>query len=84
MIWDDFNNLTAGQKAKAAQFAAIGEALAAGTAPDLSSVTYSQAKAADLILRDMQTLVGPAIAGIKYVKKVSQAEAIAAFDAANP
>jgi hypothetical protein len=85
MTWDDFNNLTAAQKTKAAQFAAIGNALRPGAPPpDTSMVTYSQAKAALALVQDIKDLVEPALRGAQYVRTVGQNQAVASFDQANP
>ncbi len=89
VTWDQLTFLTAGQQAKAAQFATIGQAYALfqqgkGPLPDLSTVTQSQAKAADAILRTLIDLVGPAQAGIKYAKATFEAAALKAFQDANP
>lgn len=87
--WSQLTFLTAGQQSKAADFAAIGAAFVLfqqgkGPAPDTSAVTYSQAKAAEALLRDLITLVGPAQAGIKYVREQSQKAALAANEVSNP
>lgn len=89
VTWSQLTFLTAGQQSKAADFAAIGAALALyqsgkGPLPDLSAVTQSQAKAADALLRNLIDLVGPAQTGIKYAKATFEAQALAAFQAANP
>lgn len=87
MTWDDFANLSAGQKAKLQQFAAIGNALGGVRPtpnPDISAVTYSQAKQAEVFLRDLYTLVGPAIQGAKYVREKSRETALSTFDQQNP
>jgi len=89
VTWSQLTFLSAAQQTKAQQFADIGNAYALyqqgkGPLPDLSLVTQSQAKAADALLRDLMTTVGPAQAGIKYAKSVFEAAALAAFQAANP
>ncbi len=87
--WSQLTFLTANQQTKAAQFASIGQACALwksgkGPQPDTSAVTYPQARGADLILRDLGSLVGPAKVGIQYVMELHAAEVKAADDAANP
>lgn len=87
--WNQLTFLTAAQQTKAADFASIGIAWALwknneGPKPDLSAVTQSQAKAADVLLRSLIDLVGPAQAGIKYARSEFETQALAAFQAANP
>jgi hypothetical protein len=87
--WSQLTFLSAGQQAKAAEFAAIGAAYALfrsgrGPKPDISGVTYSQAKAAEAILRDLGALVIPAQMGIRYVREVEKQTALDALEAANP
>ena len=88
MTWDDFNStfLSAAAKTKAQEFAAIGAALNAspGATPDISSVTYSQMRAADAKMRELHTLVGPALKGLNYVKSKLEDGAVQAFNDANP
>jgi hypothetical protein len=86
MTWDDFSTafLNAGAKAKAQEFAAIGEALKTNPTPNISGVTYSQMRAADAKMREMNTLIGPAMRGIAYVKKKMEDAATQAFKDANP
>ncbi len=89
VTWDQLTFLTAGQQAKAAQFATIGQAVALfraglGPAPDLSAVTQSQSKAAEVLLAQLVALIGPAQVGIRYSRDVFEAAALAAFQQANP
>ena len=89
MTWDDFANLSAAQKNKAAQFAAIGQAVqlyrrGGGPLPDISAVTQSQAKAARAIFDDMQALVGPASIGVAWVIQKNYEAQLAAYEQANP
>ena len=87
--WSQLTFLTGPQQTKAAQFAAIGEAVALwragnGPVPDTSAVTYSQAKAAESVLKDLGSLVGPAQLGIRFMREKSQNQALADYEAANP
>jgi hypothetical protein len=89
VTWDQLTFLTASQQALAAKFEKIGKDLAAyqngkGPPPDTSTVTQSQAKGADQILRELMDLVGPAQNGIKYVNKVNEEAALKAYQDANP
>lgn len=87
MTWDEFASLTAAQKNKLAQFAAIGAALGGAGPnpnPDISMVNYSQAKAAEAWLRELHSLVGPAAEGVKHVRRKAREAALAALEAANP
>lgn len=87
--WSQLTFLTAGQQTKAAQFADIGQQWALyqagkGPLPDLSPVTYSQAKAAEGLMKDLGSLVGPCQIGIRYVREVVQKQALADLESANP
>lgn len=87
MQWTDFSNLTAAQRTKLAEFAAIGVALGGqqpNPNPNTSSVTYSQAKAAMVFFKELNTLVGPAVDGARFVIKKSQKQALIDLDSANP
>lgn len=91
MIWDDFKPsfLNAAQQTKAQEFAAIGVAVVLfrqgkGPKPNISGVTYGQMKATDAKIRELNTLVGPAIMGFQYVKEELEAAALKAFKDANP
>lgn len=86
MIWNDFNStfLTNAQKTKAAEFAAIGEALKTNPNPDISGVTYSQMRSAEAKMRELQTLIGPAMRGLKHVKDKMEADAVQTYKNANP
>jgi hypothetical protein len=87
--WSQLTFLTGPQQAKAAEFAAIGNAYSLylghkGPLPDLSGVTQSQAKTARALLKDLGTLVGPAEVGIKYATTTFEAAAMAEYQAENP
>ena len=87
--WSQLTFLTTNQQTKLAEFAAIGSALGAwragkGPAPNISGVTYSQAKAGDAALRDLGSLIGPAKVGIEYIRQLKRDQALVDFDAANP
>lgn len=86
MTWDDFSTafLSAAAKTKAQEFAAIGNALRTNATPDISGVTYSQMRAADAKMRELHTLVGPALLGLKYVKEKMEAAALQSYKDANP
>lgn len=87
--WDQLTFLTAAQQAKAAEFAAIGEATTSfnqgrGEKSNLDKVTPSEVKAIDALLRTLMDLIGPAQAGIKYARAEFEAAALKAFQDANP
>jgi hypothetical protein len=87
--WSQLTFLTGPQQTKAAEFAAIGQAFALwksgkGPKPSLSGVTYSQTKAADGLLRDLGSLIGPAKVGIDFAREEYRKEALVALEAANP
>lgn len=87
--WDQFTFLTPAQQNKAAQFEAIGIAWTLwkqgkGPPPDYSTVTYSQTKAADAMLRSAIDRLGPAQRGVNLAKAKYEADALAAYQAANP
>ncbi len=84
VTWDQLTFLTPAQQTKAAQFAVIGQAVTAFQTPDLSTVTQSQAKAAEALLRTLIDLVGPAQIGIHYARKTFEDAALKAFQDANP
>lgn len=91
MTWDDFSAafLSAAAKAKAQEFAVIGEAAklfhaGKGPAPNISGVTYSQMRATDAKIRELNNLVGPAVYGYQYVKKKLEDDNTQAFKDANP
>lgn len=87
MTWDDFANLTTPQKNKLAQFAALGNSLGGlfpSANPDISAFTFQQAKEAERFMREVNSLIGPAIVGIKHVQRKSREAALAAHEAANP
>jgi hypothetical protein len=87
MQWTDFSNLTNAQRTKLAEFATIGTSLGGATPnlnPDISGVTYSQAKQVLAFAREAHTLVGPAVVGANYVMKKAQEQAVKDFDTANP
>lgn len=89
VTWDQLTFLSPAQQAKAAQLATIGAAVAlyrrAGSpVPDISSVTYSQAKAAEVLLRQLQDLVGPAAMAIDYIRQVQRQSAVDTMEASNP
>lgn len=85
MQWTDFSNLTNAQRTKLAEFAVIGAALTGPTSnPSTAGVTYSQAKTARAFAKEVQTLVGPALAGALFVIKKTQEQAVTDFDTANP
>lgn len=89
VTWSQLTFLSAAQQTKASEFAAIGNAYALwqqgrGPKPNISSVTQSQAKAADGLLRDLGALIGPAHVGIKYVIDTNRDAALVAYEAANP
>lgn len=86
ITWSQLTFLSSGQQAKAAQFAAIGAAVRAqsGTPPDLSQVTQSQAKAAEVLLKDLMSFIDDARRGIAYARSTFEAAALQAFQDANP
>jgi hypothetical protein len=89
VTWSQLTFLTPAQQTLAAKFEKIGKDAAAfqngqGPPPDTSTVTQSQAKGADKILRELMDLVGPAQNGIKYVNKKNEDQAVADYQAANP
>lgn len=87
MQWTDFGNLTNAQRTKLMEFAAIGTAMGGPQGnqnPNTSAVTYSQAKAVVLWMKELNDLVGPAIIGAKHVVAKGQKQAIDIFDQANP
>jgi hypothetical protein len=85
LTWDQFGNLglTAGQKTKLAQAAAIGNSLRSSD-PDTSALTLSQAKAIRLFIIDVNTLLGPAWQGVQYIREKTMRDAAKAADDASP
>lgn len=87
MQWSDFSNLTPAQRAKLAEFAAIGTVMGGlqpTPNPDTSAVTYSQAKQAQAFLRELHTLVGPVVTAARFVIQKGRDKALSDFDSANP
>lgn len=85
MTYDDFSNLTAGQRSKLNQFTAIGQAIRlGGQPPDISAVTDNQAKQAANFMREVDELQRLTIIGIEYVRKVHLDAAIADYEANTP
>lgn len=94
LTFDQLGNLglTAGQKSKLSQFAAIGiskrnatrPGAGGSTNPDISGVTLGQAKDVMLFGRDLNTLMGPAIEGAQHVRQKKREDAAQAVDDASP
>lgn len=87
--WSQLTFLTGPQQAIAAQFETYGKALSAwkgsgSPKPSQGTLTYSQAKAAEKLFKDLGTLLSPALLGIREVKDNATAQAVSDFDAANP
>lgn len=87
--WSQLTFLTGPQQTKAAEFAAYGAAYSLwkagkGPPPNPGTLTHSQAKAADALLRDLGTLIGPAIVGIRAFREANRDQALADFETSNP
>jgi ABC-type cobalamin transport system ATPase subunit len=92
--WSQFTFLSAAQQAKAEQLSEIGRALQLMdwkprpgqpvNPPDISGVTYSQVKAAEVFLKELETFLTPAALAVVYIRRKKQAEQLAALEAANP
>lgn len=87
--WNQLTFLTANQQTLAASLAAKGNEQTLflqgkGPKPDMSGFTTSQLKAADLMLRDLGNLIGPARTAIAYGMELRKQETIDAWNAANP
>jgi hypothetical protein len=80
MTFNDFSNLTAGQRAKLEEFRQIGLSLRGGT-PNISGVTDQQAKSAAAFLRDdLANLIDPTEAGVRYVRSLYRDQAVKNYD----
>lgn len=84
--WSQLTYLTANQQTKMAAFATEGAKIGVrgSPPPDLTNLTWSQAKAARQSMRELHDLINNAERGIQYAIEFYRKKATDDADAANP